>query len=408
MPRPRLLERRVRAALSQFRVVGLIGPRQVGKSTLCAALGDRHYVTLDDLGVLDVATRDPRGFVAGLPVPATIDEVQRAPELLLAIKERVDRHPEPGMFLLTGSSRLDTLRGIRESLAGRVAILPLRPMVRAELRDDPGESPIERLLAFTDPRTAAATYARLAGPRITASELLTGGFPEPALVLDDAGRRAWFREYRRSYVERDVPAVLRVEDVPAFGRFLQACAATSAQLLNVTDLARDIGVSVDTARRWLGVLEITLVAERRQPLWRNVRTRLVKSPKLFLADSGLTGAILGVDPWSTDDPPRPAGPLLETWIHAQLATWCDLADAELAFYRTHSQVEVDFVVSRGGRSVAIEVKSAATVRAADAKSIEAFIAQFPECRLGVVLYGGETTFPLSEHVVAVPLGAFFA
>lgn len=402
----------LQTSLAQFRVVAIVGARQVGKSTLALQAEGRHYVTLDDLSALAAARTDPRGFIAALPRPATIDEIQRVPELLLAIKEVVDRARRPGEFLVTGSARLDTLRGIRESLAGRVALLPLRPMTFLELRGAPEASPVDRLLACDSARDAAATFAAVKpGPMPTGKDFLAGGFPEPALHLDDAGRRAWFREYRKSYIERDVPAVLRIEDTPAFLRFLTACAATTAQLLNLTDIARDVGVSVDTARRWVGVLETTFVAERRTPFFRNLRTLLVKSPKLMLCDSGLAASLLGVDAWPAASDLRPIGPLFETWVHAQLTAHAELCAAatELHFFRTHGQLEVDFLLARGRRLVGVEVKHSATVRPGDAKGIEGLAALLPrEFRFGVVLYLGRTVIPLSAHAVAVPLDRFFA
>jgi predicted AAA+ superfamily ATPase len=390
----------------------VVGARQVGKSTLVRALPGRHYVTLDDLGALAAAAADPQGFVDRLPVPVTIDEVQRVPELLLAVKAVVDRERRPGAFLLTGSSRLDTVRGIRESLAGRVALLTLRPMTRLELAGAPDADPLGAMFECNDLKSLLRHYSSpRAAPALSGTDVLAGGFPEPVLHLDARGRTAWFGEYRKSYIERDVPAVLRVDDVPAFIRFLTACAATTARLLNLTDLARDVGVSVDTARRWVGVLETTYVAERLLPFWRNVRKRLVKSPKLFFGDSGLAGNLLHVDTWDAAIDAGLAGPLLETWVHANLAAHAEMADppVRLHFYRTHAQTEVDFVLARGRRLVGIEVKQGATVRPSDAQAIESLASQFPrECPFGLVLYLGRSIVPLSEHAAAIPLARFFA
>lgn len=397
-------------ALRTFRVVCLIGPRQVGKSTLVSSLPGRTHLTLDDLGVLEAATRDPRGFIASLHTPVTIDEVQRVPDLLLAIKERVDRDRTRGAFLLTGSARLDMLKGVRDSLAGRVAVLRMRPMTLAEVRDEVGANPVARLFESESAADVVAAYSRVTPTRaVTPDDVLAGGFPEPAIHLDAADRGAWFRAYRASHVERDVPAVLRVEDVHAFSRFVSAVAATSANLLNATDLARDCAVSQDTARRWLAVLETTLVADRLAPYARNVRTRLVKSPKVFLCDAGLMGHFVGASPWTPTVSYPYAGALWETWLHNELAVGAELAEAELAYFRTHGQVEVDFVLSKDRRTIPIELKSGATVRPADARGILWLREHFPrECPFGVVLYNGDAVFPLAEGVVAVPLSRFLA
>ncbi|MFO0981365.1 MAG: ATP-binding protein [Planctomycetota bacterium] len=399
-------------ALRQFRVVAVGGARQVGKSTLVETLPGRHFVTLDDLSVLAAARSDPQGFIDALPTPATIDEIQRVPELLLAIKARVDRSREPGAFLITGSSRLDTIQGIRESLAGRIALLELRPMTLFEGRGNASPVILEELDDARDATAAAALFARVRRPeRVGGEQVLTGGFPEPCLHLKASEREAWLREYRRSYVERDAPAVVRVEDVPQLARFFLGATATTAQLLNLTNLARDTGVSPDTARRWIGLLEATFVAERRLPLWRNLRTRLVRSPKLYLCDSGLAASTLGLHDWNPAEHNPLRGHLLETWVHQQLAALAEVADPpfELSFFRTHGQEEVDFVLTRGRRAIAIEVKLGATVRPEDARPLERFAERLgKECRYGLVLYSGHTVIPLAPRTVAVPLSAFFA
>lgn len=398
--------------LKAFRVVAVTGARQIGKSTLVAALRGRTYATLDDIGVLASATRDPVGFIAGLPPPVTIDEIQRVPELLLAIKQRVDRDRTRGQYVLTGSSRLDMLRGIRESLAGRTATLELGPLTWPERRGAPDAAPIDVLFALTSVKDAVAAYAAIRDVRrVEGRDVLDGGFPEPVLELPARARATWFREYIRTYIERDVPAIVQVADVPAFIRFVTACATSSASLLNTSELARDLGIAVDTVRRWIGVVETTFVAHRLVPFARNIRTRLVKSPKLFLADAGLMAALLGITDWREAAARNLIGPLVETWAHQQLRALCALAadPAELSFFRTHGQVGVDFVLERAGRLVPLEIKAGATVRPGDAKGIEAFIEHFPRAAsFGLVLHMGDTLHPVTQHAAAVPLGTFLS
>ncbi len=403
----RFAKRPLELALSQFRVVAIVGSRQVGKSTLAEGFAGRHFVTLDDLGALNAAEADPRSFIRDLPRPATIDEIQRVPKLMLAIKELVDKERRPGSFLVTGSSRLDTLRGLRESLAGRMALFHLRPMIAQELAGHPDTSLLDRLFDCRDLRSVTTLFSKakpLTG--VDKKSFLKGGFPEPALHLNQAGRRAWFREYRKSYIERDIPALLHVEELPSLIRFLTACASSTAQLVNTTKLASDIGISVDTARRWIGIFESTFIAERRTPYWRNVRHRLVKSPKLFVCDAGLAASLCGIDSWPTGENAAAAGHLLETWVHNQLATLADLAETELHFYRTHSQVEVDFVLARPGKLIGVEVKHNATAKIKDAAGIDS-LSMFKDFRFGIVLYLGDSVIPLSANAVAVPLPLFF-
>lgn len=405
----RLLRRSVAQALDQFRVVAVSGPRQVGKSTLVESLPGRSFVSLDDIGVLAAASADPRGFVRALARPATIDEIQRVPQLLLSIKEIVDHDGARGQFLLTGSSRLDTLRGVKESLAGRAAVRSLRPLTWLELRGDATTSPVEALLECADVRDVVARYGARPAARTTADDVLRGGFPEPALAADPRVRAAWFREYLRTYIDQDVPSIVRIEDVPAFGRLLRGVAASTASVINQSDLARDIGLSVDTVRRWLGVLEATEVVVRRLPWFRNLRRRLAKSPKLFLADAGLAGALVGATPWTAAAPSPFAGSLLETAVHAQLTAYAEVADppVEIYFLRTQDGLEIDFLLVQGPRMVAIEVKSGETVTPTSAKAIEWLADEIgAELAFGVVLYDGATTFPLAPHTVALPFGTF--
>lgn len=404
--RPRALEASLRRALREFPVAVVVGLRQVGKTTLVRGLDPaRAFVTLDDLGALAAARSDPQGFVRGLPRPVTIDEVQRVPELLLAIKGEVDRRRRPGEFLLTGSARIELRRGVQETLAGRAATLRLRPMTWAEAHGDVAWNPIDAIWRCRSAAEALAQFKR--GAPLEESRTLAGGLPEPLLRRKGAARGRWFEEYRASYVERDVPPILRVEEVPAFVRFLSLAASRTAQTTHFAGLAHDVGVSADTGLRWFGVVEATFLADLLPPYFRNIGKRLVKSPKLHFGDTGLAAALSGVGSWEDARRHNLAGALFETLVaqHALAYASSSPRRFQVFHYRTHGGAEVDFVLERGGRLLPIEVKLTGTPDPSGLGGMRSFMEDFRP-PLGVLLYSGEEAFPVGRSIVAIPATAF--
>jgi len=405
----RHLEPRVREMLDLFPVVVLEGSRQVGKSTLANTLfPDRKQISLDDLTVLAQARQDPQGFLRQLPRPVTLDEVQRVPELLLAIKEIVDKDRKPGSFLLTGSAHLSTFQKVRESLAGRVGLARVRPLTAAELAGKADWNPLAKLDDCKDVADALKAFPAGVFPHL-GDRILAGGFPESAHRLKAKQRPLWFEQYRMSYMERDVPELVHVADVPAFLRFTMLCAATTAQLLNLTRIARDVGASVDTMRRWLGVLEATCLVERLTPYWKSSRSRLVRTPKLHICDAGLAAHLMGIGDWKSAQARGVDGLLQETWVHAQVRAFAAALSGhtDLHYFRVQQGPEVDLVLSRDGRLIPIEVKCAATLRPEDASGLKAFRALCgKESPFGILLYGGEQTVPFGDGITAVPLRGF--
>jgi predicted AAA+ superfamily ATPase len=406
----RHLEPRAKEMLDLFPVVVLEGSRQVGKSTLASQLSpDRKQISLDDLTVLAQARQDPQGFLRQLPRPVTIDEVQRVPELLLAIKEIVDKDRKPGSFLLTGSAHLSTLKKVRESLAGRVGLVRVRPLTAAELAGKADWNPLATLDACKEVADLLKAFpARSPFPNM-GERILAGGFPEPAHQLKTQQRPLWFEQYRMSTMERDVPELVHVADVPAFLRFTMLCAATTAQFLNLTRIARDVGISVDTSRRWLGVLEATCLVERLTPYWKSTRSRLVRTPKLHVCDAGLAAHLMNLSDWKSAEARGADGHLLETWVHAQVRAFAAAlpGHTEVHYFRVQQGPEVDLVLFRDGRLIPIEVKRTATLRPEDALGIRAFrTIAGQEAPFGIILYGGEQAVPCGEGIAAVPLVGF--
>jgi len=400
--RPRDVTPLLREALQTLPVVVVTGLRQAGKTTLLAtdpAFSGRRYLTLDDLATLEAAERDPEALIAG-DEPVTVDEVQRSPGLLLAVKRAVDRRREPGRFLLSGSANLALLGGVSESLAGRALYLTLHPFTRRERLGRTAEPPfLVRFLAESKLPVSSG-----ADP-LSADEILAGGLP-PVALGDVANRSLWFLGYEQTYLERDLRALSQVADLVAFRNLMRLAALRTGQLLNRSELARDARVPVSTASRYLGLLEAAFVIIRLAPHLRSRATRLLKSPKIFVSDSGLAAHLVGATDLSpeADEPMR--GALLETYVYQNLAGILDahLPQARLAHWSLQGRHEVDFVVSQGSRAVAIEVKAAARIGDRDLAGLKALRAKTPAVRAGIVAYNGTEILRLGDDLYGIPLG----
>ncbi len=399
---PRLIEPVLRARLRAFRVVVLTGARQTGKSTLVQkAFPDRRYLSLDDYDVLDQAHAAPSQLLArGDRI--TIDEVQRAPELLHAIKREVDTDPQPGRFLLTGSANLRLMRAISETLAGRAAYLTLRPLTASELAGDGRAGKWDVLLDQSPDRWREALTS--ANPSISPWKELVrqGGYPEPALRMrapeDAADRTAWYDGYMRTYLERDIHDLSAVANLIGFRRLVRVAAARVGGLVNKADLARDAGLPPTTAQRYLHLLEASYQLVPLEPYSVNVTKRLVKSPKLYWMDAGLALHLAQSG--------EPQGAHLENLVLNDLLAWRETRSPRpnVLFWRTSSGAEVDLVIeSPNGSLVPIEAKADAKVRGADAKGLHAFMAEYPKTApAGLLIYGGSETYWISNRVLAVP------
>jgi len=391
-------------ALADTPVVCLLGPRQCGKSTLARALVPRRaYVTFDDAATLALAESDPDGFVAALPDPVIIDEVQRAPGLLRTLKLAVDRDRRPGRFLLTGSADLLLLPKLGDSLAGRMALLQLHPLTAAEQARAPGAFLAALLAGRLKP--ALAPDPAPATPAL-AARLVAGGFPEP-LARPPARARAWHRDYLRTLVERDVQDITQVRDAHEVARLLELLALRNAELLNVTALGNELDLRRETVDRYLAVCERLFLVRRLPPWHRNESKRLVKTPKIHLLDSGLAATLAGLtaEDWNTRR--DRFGHLLESFVVEQLIAQAGWTDPDLRFwhYRDKDQVEVDLVITRGRQTWGVEIKAAATVTAADGHGLRRLADQCgKDFQRGVLFHTGATTLPLGDpRLLAVPL-----
>lgn len=400
-------------ALSDTPVVLINGARQSGKSTLVQSLanpakGARQYLTLDDAVVLNAVKSDPAGFINGLQGAVTLDEVQRAPELFLAIKAAVDRQRTPGRFLLTGSADVMLLPGIADSLAGRMEVLSLWPLSSAELADS---AALNRADALFQGDWSGLTVPPCERDELIA-RLLAGGFPDAVGRASQRRREAWFDAYIQAVLQRDVRDLANIEQLTAIPNLLQLLATRSAALLNFAELSRTATIAQSTLKRYFSLLEMLFLVVR-LPSWeRNPGKRLVKAPKVFLPDSGLLNHLMAATPESLTAKPGLPGGMVETFVLSELLKHVSFSGLRLTLwhYRTQSNIEVDFILeNRLGQITGIEVKASATVDGKDFKGLRHLQETEPGIfQRGIVLYAGREIVPFGERLWAVPLSVWWA
>ena len=397
-PLPRLVSGALAERLAVMPAVVVTGARQTGKSTLAEQLvhGERSYRTLDDFDVLDAARRDPEALVGGNE-PVTLDEVQREPGLLSAVKRAIDRNRRPGRFLLTGSANLLLMRQVSESLAGRASYLTLWPMTRREQRGLGRAGRWEELLATPEEGwrdLLAAGDERDEDWRALARR---GGFPTPAIELTRPDERTiWFDGYVRTYLERDLQDLATISSLPDFRRLMQATCLRLGQLLNQSELGRDVALPQPTVHRWLNLLETSYLLVRLPAYAVNRTKRLIKAPKLYWGDTGIALHLAGAEP---------QGAHLENVVLHDLLAWRDarVARAELGYWRTTIGEEVDFVIEAGDRLLPIEVKATASPRLADCSHLRTFRAEYgSKARAALLLHTGSSVEWLTADVLAAP------
>ncbi|UWU26021.1 ATP-binding protein (plasmid) [Rhizobium sp. CB3060] len=398
---------KVAEALEDTRVVLISGPRQAGKTTLARQFvaDDRPYLTLDDVGTLAAARNDPVGFVRGLD-RAIIDEIQRAPELMLALKESVDVDTRPGRFLITGSANLATVPAIADSLAGRMAVISLLPLAQAEILRAPGEF-LRR--AFSD--EPFALTGRPDNTRDLIEIVLQGGYPEVLRRKSPSRRRAWLDDYISLILDRDVRDIANIDQLDRLPRLLSVLAEHAGQLTNNSSFGSALAISSVTAQKYVGILERLYLLKLVSPWSTNSLSRLIKTPKMHFIDSGLLAAVRDDDEERLRRDRARFGPLLESFIVAEtlkIAAWTDLR-LSFSHYRTKDQDEVDLVIEdRRGRIVGIEVKASATIRPSDIKGLRQLKAATGDRFLrGLVLHDHDRITPFEENISAVPLSSLW-
>jgi predicted AAA+ superfamily ATPase len=407
------LERHARAlvveALSDTRVVFVMGARQVGKSTLTMIVAEHDHparlVTLDDRATRATALADPTGFVAGLDGNVVIDQVQRAPDLLLAIKETVDRDPQPGRFLLTGSANVLSNRKVKDALTGRMQIVRLWPLSQAEIHGSRNNF-IDAIYAQAPPQIHDAPVGRAAIVEVVAA----GGYPE-ALRRQGRRRQAWYRDYVDTTLDRDLRDVSDALKLEAMPRLLRLLAAQAAGLLNYNAVANRLQLHPDTIKSYTQLLETVFLVQR-LPAWRpGLGAREVHTPKLHLVDSGLLAHLLAADTQRIADDDQVTGRLVETFVAMEIIKHVDWATIDTrVFHYRDGRDEIDIILeSRAGEIAAVEVKAGASLDARDWRSLAKLRDRADRrFRAGVLIHTGRQTLPLGDRLWAVPVSALWA
>ena len=403
-PFPRYLAPRLREALADTPVVLVHGPRQSGKTTLARAVGEPRgyqYMSFDDEAIRSAALSDPIGFVGGLPAKAILDEVQRVPEIFTSLKAAIDKRRTAGRFILTGSANVWLVPKLADSLAGRMGILRLHPLSQCEL-------------ASTRPRFIDTLFRggfktgivdRL-GSNL-AERITAGGYPAALARRVSARRRAWYRDYVDTQIQRDVRDLMRIRSLDALPKLLALAAGQTARLINVEALAAPFELARQTIHEYVTLLERVFLLERLPPWHTNHMSRLVKRPKLHVADTGVACSLLGIDARGLDADRQLLGSMLETFVLQELrrqASWRPVP-LDFSHFRDRDDFEVDIVLEQGPSAVAgIEVKAAASVGESDFRGLrklrEAAGKRFVA---GVVLYDGSATIHFRDGLFAVPL-----
>jgi predicted AAA+ superfamily ATPase len=370
----RILETTVKKAMKTFPAVLITGPRQSGKTTLLTErfAGTHQFVSLENPDIRARVQEDPIGFLRANPPPIILDEIQYTPELLHYIKSSVDKDRTPGQWLLSGSQNFSLMQGVSQSLSGRVAVLSLLPFSIGESHGfGDGQLDIDMILknVFFDYEKADKVRDKSPSPALD-DWLLRGAYPE-IRANRDVDRQLWCASYIQTYLERDVRQILNVGDLNTFNRFLRLCAARTGQILNMSELARDVGMSVPTVKKWLSVLEASYQIFLLPPHFNNLGKRIIKSPKLYFIDTGIATFLLGLHASEPTLQGPMIGPLFETMVVSEWikAFYHRGERPELYYWRSKTGIEVDLIVDRNGILYPIEIKATTTLLPAHAESL---------------------------------------
>jgi len=378
----RKYEKTLKALSSQFPAVVVTGARQVGKTALVLKVfPDVEYVSLDLPSIAAQAEKNPESFLRGRKGPLIIDEVQYAPSLFRNLKAIIDSGgKKPGRFILTGSQNFLLMEGISESLAGRCGVLNMLNLSATELKEGPGH--------FNED-----------------DYLWRGGYPE-LYARPEIDPAFWYASYLSAYLERDVRNILNVGSLRDFDRFLRAAASRTGQILSYSDLARDVGITPNTAKKWISVLQASGQIFLLEPYYRNIGKRLVKSPKLYLCDTGLAAFLMGFSSWRGIERNPVVGALWETYVIMQVVRHFSAhgKTVPLWFWRTSQGEEVDLLVERGGQFIAMECKYAEHVDPSSLKGISALMKEYgaPSLIKGFVASRSPRSYPLADKMSAIP------
>jgi len=388
-------------ALEISPIVLLSGARQVGKSTLSSKLF-KNYATLDDIDLRVTAIENPKGLVNRLEKPICIDEIQKAPNLLEAIKMDVDKERVNGNYLLTGSANLLDMKKTKDTLAGRIIELSLYPLSAKEQNSNPTQNVVDMLFE-RDFSCEKVDYKTIE------EQIINGGYPEVLRLDSELKKRLWFSSYISTYIERDARELGEIREINNFFKFFNVIAPRTATLLNKSKIAKATTLKDSMVDNFLTILAQLYQVELLRPYSENIGKQFVKSPKLHMIDTGIACHMLRIKNAKTLEESHYKGQIYETFIFAELKKHISFAvdNTDMFHYHTSDKKEIDFILSRGEQMLAIEVKASHSVGKGDFKHIFDFQKSSKKDILGIVFYMGETVLEIDERNFAVPFGMFF-
>ena len=395
-------------ALSISPAVLLSGARQVGKSTLCLR-EEREYRVFDNLMEREAALNDGIGYVASLPKPITLDEIQKVPEILEGLKIDIDKNRVNGTFLLTGSANVLDMKKAKDTLAGRIIEIAMWPLSQKEIHNKPDENLVD--LLFKEGGVESLKSVPISFQEILKA-ILKGGYPEILKIDSLRGKALWFNSYISTYIERDIRDVGELRDISSFIKFYNIIAPRSCGLLNKSDLASDANLSEQTINNYLSMLEMIYQISLLKPYSSNVSKRFIKSSKLFMTDSGLFCHLLGITDIDELHNSVHKGNIFETFVYSELLKHISysFSQPKIYHYRTNDKKEIDFILEKGDKIIAIEVKASQTIKMDAFKHIIDFQVKSSQKVIGIVLYAGESILPFGDdqHArYALPLSVLF-
>lgn len=397
----RAIANEIKEYIKSFPVLLISGARQVGKSTLALNLEMPNYVTLDDINIYEAARNDPKGFIEHCEKPIIIDEIQRAPTLLMAIKEFVDKNRTNGQFILTGSANLKGFKDISDSLAGRIGIVELYPLSQKEINQK--EENLIDLLSDDINRFVLKKYddENLAG------KIINGGYPEITKIVSEKSKYLWFSSYIRTYIESDAKEIGNIRNMDKFITMYRLCMLRSGNIFNKNELCLESGLDNKTFDSYFSVLEHTYQIQKLQPYFNNALKRLIKTPKIFATDTGVLSHLLQISSAHELASSPYKGAIYETFVFDELlkANTSSKRRANIYYYRTSDQKEIDFILEISGKVIAVEVKSSKTVSGDDFRRIYHLKYNLQnKFDKGIVFYAGDTAVKLDEDMFALPFG----
>jgi len=415
----RIILNQIEEALKYFPVVLLTGARQVGKSTLSAKLIE-NYITFDDINIYISATADPVMFIKTIKKPVVLDEIQKIPQIFETIKYDIDKNRINGSYLLTGSANVLTFKKTADTLAGRIALLELYPLSSKELSnkneniidilfDGKFSSNINNKIKYQFINNNIGNQANEIKHNKIINQIIIGGYPEIQKIDSEKARRIWFSSYISTYIERDIRDIGELRNLDKFIKMYNILSSRSANILNKADISKDAGIDGKTLDNYLKLLEAVYQIYFLSPYSANINKRFIKSQKLFFTDSGVLSYLLGVSSEEDFANSHYKGAIFETFIFSELLKSAKYSNklTKLFFYRTADKKEIDFIIERNQKIIAVEVKLSQTVTLKDFKNIIDLKNSSKNFKAGFVFYAGEDILPFGEDIFAIPVGLLF-